>query len=85
LTTIVEPTAQGRDVAPEVALRDEGVRPDLREELLLTEELAGALHQREQQRKRATADRHRTVPLDQKALSLKEAKGAERDLLLGGG
>ena len=84
LTTAVERTAQGRDVDPEIALFDEGVA-DLSEELLLAEDLAGAFHQREQQRKRATADRHRTVPLDQKALSLEEAKGAERDLLLGGG
>ena len=70
---------QPGDLDLEIAVLDEGVRPDPRHELALADQLAGALDQRDQDLQGAAAQTHRPAGLQQQPSRREQMKRAERD------
>ena len=70
---------QPGDLDLEVAVLDEGVRPDPRHELALADQLAGALDQGDQDLQGAAAQTHRPAGLQQQPSRREQVKRAERD------
>ena len=67
-------TAQRGNTDLEIAFSDEGLGPDLRNQLGLAHDLAGAFHKRDQEIEGATADRDGLVTFQQKSSCLEQPK-----------
>jgi hypothetical protein len=80
--SVAKTSAEHIDVHPEIAFLDKYVGPDLRDQLILADNLAGALHQRGKNCLRAAAERNLFFSLQQKFLCSKKAEGAESNLLV---
>src|SRR6185437_13588792 len=69
--------AQRRDLHLDVALLDDGARPDAREQLLLGDELAACLDENEQHVERPRAERNGHITEAQLTLAGEESKASE--------
>jgi hypothetical protein len=76
-------TAQRGNTDLEIAFIDEGLGPDLRNQLGLAHDLARAFHKSDQEIEGATGDTDRLVTFQQKSSCLEQPKRAESDLGLG--
>jgi hypothetical protein len=83
--TIAQRPAQARDMHLEIALLDEGAGPDTGHELVLADQLAGALEQSDQNLQRATAEPHGLVSRHQEPSRRQKSEVPERDHELGRG
>ncbi len=70
---------QGGDMDRKIALHDGRARPDAGHQLLLADQLAGALDQGYQDIESTTAEANRLVAVQQEPLRRKQAKGSECD------
>jgi hypothetical protein len=79
---LAERAAQQRDVLRQAALLDERVRPDQRQQLLLSDHVTAALHQGQQQVHRLGRQRHHLVAAAKQTLAPPDPKRSELEELL---
>jgi hypothetical protein len=82
---VAERPSQGGDMDSEVALLDVDAGPDARDQLVLGDQVAGALDQRAEDAERAAAKPDGSVSLQQQLPGRKQPKGPERERPLGQG
>jgi hypothetical protein len=79
---IAEGPAQRGHMDAEIAFLDEGVGPDAGDQLVLADQLTGALDQDGEDVERAATESQRLFAFEQELLRRKQAEGTERDRVI---